>query len=596
MARTNGGIIGKTNKTSFGKCTVTTQTSTGCVTLQPGTRVVNAVLVAGGGSGGNDAGSGGGAGGLRQFSSLNASGAIPVTIGAGGTNPGSPQSNGTVGTNSSFTTGGTTYCATGGGAGVFTPPAPSAVKDGGSGGGYRGTIVGGLGNAGGYTPPEGQPGAGVPTVPACSGAGGGGGFSCAGSPGLPTAGGNGGDGICLSGCFPGSPITAFAGGGGGGGNSAPAPGGTGGLGGGGAGGARTPGGGQAGGSGCANTGGGGGGSGGGPANANAGSGGSGVVVVKELNKASGVWNLKSQLASQQQGTWPRFILQYSMDYLVVAGGGGGSTNAGGGGGAGGYRASGYGPSPLQASALTIEAGCYSVTVGAGGPGAYAGTTPGTDSIFNPCGAEGSTMITATAGGRGGEDTDYGGDPGGSGGGGGARPPAGVPGGTGNTPSFSPPQGQPGGNGAGCVPAGNRSQGGGGGAGGAGGNASSGSGGSGGAGVPNLINCGATPFSITGFAGGGGGGSCATAGSANPVGGGGNGGGAGGNGTANTGGGGGGAQDGTPTVGGTGGSGVVVLRFPACATVSVSPCTNLTGTHPGGEKVAVFTVTGTLTVS
>ena len=54
MARTNGGIIGKTNKTSFGKCTVTTQTSTGCLTTQPGTRVINMLVVAGGGAGGTN--------------------------------------------------------------------------------------------------------------------------------------------------------------------------------------------------------------------------------------------------------------------------------------------------------------------------------------------------------------------------------------------------------------------------------------------------------------------------------------------------------------------------------------------------------------
>ena len=67
----NGGIIGTSNKASFGRCTVTSKTSTGCLTLQPGTRMVNAVIVAGGGGGGvggsagagqNGAG-GGGAGG-----------------------------------------------------------------------------------------------------------------------------------------------------------------------------------------------------------------------------------------------------------------------------------------------------------------------------------------------------------------------------------------------------------------------------------------------------------------------------------------------------------------------------------------------------
>ena len=46
MARGNGGIIGKTNQTSFGKCTVTTKTSSGSITTQSGTRVVQAAIVA----------------------------------------------------------------------------------------------------------------------------------------------------------------------------------------------------------------------------------------------------------------------------------------------------------------------------------------------------------------------------------------------------------------------------------------------------------------------------------------------------------------------------------------------------------------------
>jgi hypothetical protein len=40
----------------------------------------------------------------------------------------------------------------------------------------------------------------------------------------------------------------------------------------------------------------------------------------------------------------------------------------GGGGAGGYRASGYGPSPLQGTAQELSLGTYAVTVGGGGPG------------------------------------------------------------------------------------------------------------------------------------------------------------------------------------------------------------------------------------
>jgi len=56
----NGGIIGKSNKTSFGQCTLTSKTATGCFTTQAGTRVVQALLIGGGGSGGSGAAGGGG--------------------------------------------------------------------------------------------------------------------------------------------------------------------------------------------------------------------------------------------------------------------------------------------------------------------------------------------------------------------------------------------------------------------------------------------------------------------------------------------------------------------------------------------------------
>ncbi len=52
----NGGVIGKTNKSSFGKGTVTSKTSTGAVTTQPGTRIVKTLVVAGGGGGGASGG------------------------------------------------------------------------------------------------------------------------------------------------------------------------------------------------------------------------------------------------------------------------------------------------------------------------------------------------------------------------------------------------------------------------------------------------------------------------------------------------------------------------------------------------------------
>jgi hypothetical protein len=55
------------------------------------------------------------------------------------------------------------------------------------------------------------------------------------------------------------------------------------------------------------------------------------------------------------------------------------------------------------------------------------------------------------------------------------------------------------------------------------------------------------------------------------------------------------QDGSPP-NGKGGSGVVIVSAPADATLSVSPGTNSTGTAPGGQKLATFTVSGTLTIS
>ena len=65
MARTNGGIIGKRNLTSFGKCKQTVKTSSGNVTTQSTTRFVETLLVAGGAGGGRTHAGGGGGGGLR---------------------------------------------------------------------------------------------------------------------------------------------------------------------------------------------------------------------------------------------------------------------------------------------------------------------------------------------------------------------------------------------------------------------------------------------------------------------------------------------------------------------------------------------------
>ena len=80
----NGGIIGPVNTISTGTCKVTTTTCTGSttITLQPGTRIVDYLVVAGGGGGGgticggNQRSGGGGAGGFRT--SAGTSGGVQV--------------------------------------------------------------------------------------------------------------------------------------------------------------------------------------------------------------------------------------------------------------------------------------------------------------------------------------------------------------------------------------------------------------------------------------------------------------------------------------------------------------------------------------
>ena len=49
--RSQGGVIGKVNKTSFGKCKVTETKATGTFTTQPGTTKLDYVIVGGGGGG-----------------------------------------------------------------------------------------------------------------------------------------------------------------------------------------------------------------------------------------------------------------------------------------------------------------------------------------------------------------------------------------------------------------------------------------------------------------------------------------------------------------------------------------------------------------
>ena len=263
-------------------------------------------------------------------------------------------------------------------------------------------------------------------------------------------------------------------------------------------------------------------------------------------------------------------------YLVVAGGGSGGDNIAGGGGGGGFRegklsTDPYTASPLAAtpcSSITLAVQTYPITVGAGGTttGPFPSQTNGSNSIF--------TTITSAGGGRGGRFPCSAGTPGGSGGGSVHGAPTG---GTGNTPPVSPPQGNPGG------PAASPSfpqlgAGGGGGAGGSGQSGTNPRGGDGGIGAGTQINPAAGTPGPSGtlryFAGGAGGGIYSLS-QPNPTyASGGAGGGAPswgtGNpipspnfprkGTANTGGGGAQYSAGAPCTGGTGGSGVVIIRY------------------------------------
>ena len=251
----------------------------------------------------------------------------------------------------------------------------------------------------------------------------------------------------------------------------------------------------------------------------------------------------------------------TVDYMVIAGGGGGGAGcaSGGGGGAGGLRK--IYPNPATGG-FPISVSPYSITVGGGGAGGAAGPpgTPGckgNDSVFS--------TVTSTGGGLGGMGVG-GNQPGGDGGsgGGGGRGPS-VTGGSGNTPAIPAPLGGPQGNdgGAGGDPHGGAA---------GGGHTSVGAGGApqaggdGGAGTTVCIS-----GSPTAYAGGGGGGSYPLA--SGPSCGGTGGGGKGSlpagpfapmNGTDNTGGGGGGSSEGgySPPigVGGTGGSGIVIIRY------------------------------------
>ena len=417
MGSPNGGIIGVINPTSFGKCTVTSATGSTTLTTQPGTRVVDYLVVAGGAGGASwYYGGAGGAGGFRTSypggsgggaspeSSLTVCGATPypITIGAGGAAVSTQFSNGNPGNPSIFST----ITSTGGGGGATTGSCslqPGSGLPGGSGGGAS---LGTVRTAGQGTANQGYPGSGVSTSPCAGGdnaTGSGGGAGGAGTAGVNGPGGTGATGgVGKESTISGSPVFYAGGGGGSIYFGTPGPGGNGG-GGAGAGSSGTV---QSV-AGTANTGGGGG-AGSHNANSTGAAGGSGIVIVKELNKASGSWPLRAQFQARKSGTWVQTQTSLDVDYLVVAGGGGGGGGIGGGGGAGGYRTSFPGGTKLTLTGF----GPFNVpvTVGAGGAGTGPGpgnaipspvnnasvSAPGSPSIFS--------TITSTGGGYGRHNT------------------------------------------------------------------------------------------------------------------------------------------------------------------------------------------------
>jgi hypothetical protein len=279
----------------------------------------------------------------------------------------------------------------------------------------------------------------------------------------------------------------------------------------------------------------------------------------------------------------------TVDYLVVGGGAGGGNNAAGGGGAGGFR---------TGTGLPVSAtpGSYTVTVGSGGRAINANGFPGSDgniSSFN--------NITSEGGGAGGGLSNQG-NTGGSGGGGGGwyYSPIVAIGGTGNrvagtnTNTFF--QGYPGGNGNGA-PGPGIAAGGGGGALGVGLSAlNSVDAGAGGPGALSAI----TGIS-TAYAGGGGGGCGFEPTAITPAVGGIGGGGNGGSktiistdGLYSTGGGGGGGGNGTSTLGGDGGSGIVVVRYPIGGSVATAKATGGAISYYNGRTIHTFTGSGTFT--
>jgi hypothetical protein len=272
----------------------------------------------------------------------------------------------------------------------------------------------------------------------------------------------------------------------------------------------------------------------------------------------------------------------NVEVLVVGGGGGGAAS-GGGGGAGG----------VIHTTLSLAAGTYAITVGAGGLGATVRTVLPNNPTgpYNGVNSTFGTLLTAYgggagAGGRTGSGITRAGIGGGSGGGAGSYTSGTALGGSGTDG-----QGNAGG---GISSAQSNCGGGGGGAGGPGGNYSAGGyGGTGGNGINFNISGTSTRYASGGGGAGSPGAHIPVGGSVDPLGGGGTAG-TGHNSTANaanaapnTGGGGGGAFCNGSGNGGNGGSGIVIVRYS-------QPSVLITASPPDAYEQA--TQAGVFTVS
>jgi hypothetical protein len=542
-------------------------------------------VAGGGGAGSNSSGynggtGGGGAGGLLNSTfTLSTLNTYNITVGAGG----AAGASATVGSNGADSiisgTGLTTVTSVGGGGGGKSSATVSPGSSGGSGGGGGGS--GTFTNTGGSaTSGQGNAGGTATHAGANYGAAGGGGAGAVGGSitGI-NSGGNGGAGLASS--ISGSSVT-YAGGGGGGGYS-PGTAGTGGSGGGGNGSNITNGS-----AGTANLGGGGGGAGAAPAGALGGAGGSGIVIISYTSATPKfVGGTLTTSGGNQIHTFTSSgtlspLTPVTASYLVVAGGGGGATNtsAGASGGVGGGGAGG-----LLTSSTTLYSGAtYIVTVGAGGAGASSSGASGSQGSTSSLGGTGLTTISTTGGGFGAGTIGLNGGAGGSGGGG-----YGFPLNTYNGGAGTSGQGNAGARGY-TDGSTYTTGGGGGGAGAAATQKTNNSGGDGGIGVTSSIT-----GTSTYYAGGGGGGAGPSgSGGTGGLGGGGNGSVAGASapsGTANTGGGGGGVGGGNASVfvGGSGGSGTVIISYAGSQVFNGGLVTS-----SGGNTIHTFNATGALT--